>query len=210
MASEAVRLSGGVTAFLLAYNIDFFFSSRRRHTRWTGDWSSDVCSSDLLAAARERAGGILPVHAEALEQLHGGGVLYGGRSVERVRNVSPQSAGVGGAQSVAIRPSTMRMARSAAAATSGSWVAMTKGVPVAARRWRVIWSTVSPLFLSSLPGGSSMMMRTGRAARARATATRCCSPPGSWLGLLPRRWRRPTSVRISLARAEGLPVCLPT
>src|SRR5690348_15394530 len=28
----------------------FFFSSRRRHTRWTGDWSSDVCSSDLEAA----------------------------------------------------------------------------------------------------------------------------------------------------------------
>src|SRR5690348_17453765 len=29
--------------------IFFFFSSRRRHTRWTGDWSSDVCSSDLLS-----------------------------------------------------------------------------------------------------------------------------------------------------------------
>src|SRR5690348_14789191 len=29
----------------------FFFSSRRRHTRWTGDWSSDVCSSDLQVAA---------------------------------------------------------------------------------------------------------------------------------------------------------------
>src|SRR6266487_5845933 len=28
----------------------FFFSSRRRHTRWTGDWSSDVCSSDLYAS----------------------------------------------------------------------------------------------------------------------------------------------------------------
>src|SRR6266487_1395269 len=28
----------------------FFFSSRRRHTRWTGDWSSDVCSSDLAGA----------------------------------------------------------------------------------------------------------------------------------------------------------------
>src|SRR5690348_9909940 len=26
-----------------------FFSSRRRHTRWTGDWSSDVCSSDLVS-----------------------------------------------------------------------------------------------------------------------------------------------------------------
>src|SRR5690348_18086824 len=29
----------------------FFFSSRRRHTRWTGDWSSDVCSSDLHLAS---------------------------------------------------------------------------------------------------------------------------------------------------------------
>src|SRR5437762_11211050 len=28
----------------------FFFSSRRRHTSYSGDWSSDVCSYDLLAA----------------------------------------------------------------------------------------------------------------------------------------------------------------
>src|SRR5690242_21356092 len=28
----------------------FFFSSRRRHTRLTCDWSSDVCSSDLIEA----------------------------------------------------------------------------------------------------------------------------------------------------------------
>src|SRR5437763_10038154 len=28
----------------------FFFSSRRRHTRYIGDWSSDVCSSDLVVA----------------------------------------------------------------------------------------------------------------------------------------------------------------
>src|SRR5437870_13892722 len=28
----------------------FFFSSRRRHTRWPRDWSSDVCSSDLADA----------------------------------------------------------------------------------------------------------------------------------------------------------------
>src|SRR5256885_10353893 len=28
----------------------FFFSSRRRHTRLQGDWSSDVCSSDLRVA----------------------------------------------------------------------------------------------------------------------------------------------------------------
>src|SRR5215467_16039153 len=30
----------------------FFFSSRRRHTRLQGDWSSDVCSSDLRETAR--------------------------------------------------------------------------------------------------------------------------------------------------------------
>src|ERR1039457_1466837 len=29
------------------YMLFFFFSSRRRHTRLQGDWSSDVCSSDL-------------------------------------------------------------------------------------------------------------------------------------------------------------------
>src|SRR5256885_12270600 len=28
----------------------FFFASRRRHTRLQGDWSSDVCSSDLKRA----------------------------------------------------------------------------------------------------------------------------------------------------------------
>src|SRR3712207_6098590 len=32
----------------------FFFSSRRRHTRYWRDWSSDVCSSDLVAARRGR------------------------------------------------------------------------------------------------------------------------------------------------------------
>src|SRR5690606_39369348 len=33
----------------------FFFSSRRRHTRFSRDWSSDVCSSDLAAAQPYRA-----------------------------------------------------------------------------------------------------------------------------------------------------------
>src|SRR2546430_4495449 len=32
---------------LLAFTLFFFFSSRRRHTRFDCDWSSDVCSSDL-------------------------------------------------------------------------------------------------------------------------------------------------------------------
>src|SRR5690606_39894532 len=37
----------------------FFFSSRRRHTRFSRDWSSDVCSSDLGIERRVRALGTL-------------------------------------------------------------------------------------------------------------------------------------------------------
>src|SRR5690606_39595161 len=34
-------------SFLFFFFFFFFFSSRRRHTRFSRDWSSDVCSSDL-------------------------------------------------------------------------------------------------------------------------------------------------------------------
>src|SRR2546422_9594504 len=40
----------------------FFFSSRRRHTRCSRDWSSDVCSSDLS----------LPTHGDPPGQKTGG------------------------------------------------------------------------------------------------------------------------------------------
>src|ERR1017187_4938087 len=36
--------------------MSFFFSSRRRHTRYIGDWSSDVCSSDLCIAVAMETG----------------------------------------------------------------------------------------------------------------------------------------------------------
>src|SRR2546430_7168382 len=39
----------GVATRSLSVSLDFFFSSRRRHTRFDCDWSSDVCSSDLKA-----------------------------------------------------------------------------------------------------------------------------------------------------------------
>src|SRR5688500_20406477 len=43
----------------------FFFSSRRRHTRLQGDWSSDVCSSDLdVAIARLEGRDIVPAETE--------------------------------------------------------------------------------------------------------------------------------------------------
>src|SRR5688500_6421139 len=47
----------------------FFFSGRRRHTRLQGDWSSDVCSSDLRPAGRARAAA-----RRAADIRRGGGV----------------------------------------------------------------------------------------------------------------------------------------
>src|SRR5690606_39409434 len=38
----------------------FFFSSRRRHTRFSRDWSSDVCSSDLASEWRTARRMFLP------------------------------------------------------------------------------------------------------------------------------------------------------
>src|SRR5437763_13006937 len=36
-----------IVSLFIVFFFFFFFSSRRRHTRYIGDWSSDVCSSDL-------------------------------------------------------------------------------------------------------------------------------------------------------------------
>src|SRR5437879_12387261 len=45
----------------------FVFSSRRRHTRYIGDWSSDVCSSDLAASGG--GGSLASVSAGIAEAL---------------------------------------------------------------------------------------------------------------------------------------------
>src|SRR3712207_8643816 len=73
--------------------VGFFFSSRRRHTRYWRDWSSDVCSSDLgqapggpllrAAVADRRRPGRLPVRArrqpERLDQRDRKSVVEGKR-----------------------------------------------------------------------------------------------------------------------------------
>src|SRR5690606_40887477 len=60
------------------YSIFFFFSSRRRHTRFSRDWSSDVCSSDLPGLRSLQFGDSLKQLLDALrlcredlEMLHG-------------------------------------------------------------------------------------------------------------------------------------------
>src|SRR5688500_20234929 len=76
----------------------FFFSSRRRHTRLQGDWSSDVCSSDLnlktltvarslgsqLPAAQQRFDAVLKLaRTERLGEIIVGARLKARRSEER-------------------------------------------------------------------------------------------------------------------------------
>src|ERR1022692_5110503 len=51
----------------------FFFSSRRRHTRLQGDWSSDVCSSDLEPCD----GGSDGAYPTVSVAIGSGNVLYG-------------------------------------------------------------------------------------------------------------------------------------
>src|SRR5256885_2522919 len=62
----------------------FFFSSRRRHTRLQGDWSSDVCSSDLRAQQRQRPPHAL-VHGLVERQAYARDLLDGQPSAAQLR-----------------------------------------------------------------------------------------------------------------------------
>src|SRR5256885_4515668 len=59
----------------------FFFSSRRRHTRLQGDWSSDVCSSDLVlglhGAGSVRPDGARPPRHHGPGAPHRAGLQHG-------------------------------------------------------------------------------------------------------------------------------------
>src|SRR5256885_10026113 len=81
----------------------FFFSSRRRHTRLQGDWSSDVCSSDLaVGAVVDEVPQHVGVERQALGRQEGGGV---GREVEleqpgRARDDAAEARGLADRKSV--------------------------------------------------------------------------------------------------------------
>src|SRR3712207_7734589 len=72
LPTEQKRPPGSCSALCL-----FFFSSRRRHTRYWRDWSSDVCSSDLVRVIRgqrvaDDKSGVVADHGEPLvaERVH--------------------------------------------------------------------------------------------------------------------------------------------
>src|SRR5256885_8755116 len=76
MESGGCAASGMVVwwSYTRAVCFFFFFSSRRRHTRLQGDWSSDVCSSDLarrgVFGVTRRAGVAGDEAEEELRRLH--------------------------------------------------------------------------------------------------------------------------------------------
>src|SRR5690242_20823278 len=65
----------GCVAELVFLWFFFFFSSRRRHTRLTCDWSSDVCSSDLIGEGDFEELVRAFAHGGGVEEGAGGGGL---------------------------------------------------------------------------------------------------------------------------------------
>src|SRR5690606_3678848 len=70
----------------------FFFSSRRRHTRFSRDWSSDVCSSDLTDRSRAAALPGLGRSAGAAHRGDRGRVEAGGQGAADGRRGTPAAA----------------------------------------------------------------------------------------------------------------------
>src|SRR5688500_19376715 len=65
---ETVPMGGDKVVITIVVD-SFFFSSRRRHTRLQGDWSSDVCSSDLDDEREVDVGGREAAHRSLLDRL---------------------------------------------------------------------------------------------------------------------------------------------
>ena len=122
----------------------------------------------------------------------------------RRRTAPARTAPVPGPVS-SICPSRIRTARPAAAAISGSWVTMTIVWPSS---FSCLNSAVTAAVDSEsrFPVGSSAHTTAGRCTSARATATRCCSPPDSWPGRCRARSASPTRASVSRVLAR---TCLP-
>src|SRR5438105_305707 len=76
----------------ICFLVSFFFSSKRRHTRSTRDWSSDVCSSDLTS--RPKGGQQSAVNAEP-QLVDGLGVEPRARTHDRARTRRSEERRVG-------------------------------------------------------------------------------------------------------------------
>src|SRR6266436_8598715 len=66
---------------MVYYRIFFFFSSRRRHTRCSRDWSSDVCSSDLNPLPIRFVHEYNPRQVLKVDLVHDSGVGWNDRQI---------------------------------------------------------------------------------------------------------------------------------
>src|SRR5215813_8506763 len=127
-SSSSTRFPGGRCALGLyprsptcILGDNFFFSSRRRHTRCGRDWSSDVCSSDLDVAASAHG---IALGWEALGYLSG--AAFGTAAMTLVG----QNLGAGKPQS----------------ASHGGWVAFALGCAVMSFMGAVFYLLAEPMF----------------------------------------------------------------
>src|SRR3712207_9576502 len=71
--------------------IFFFFSSRRRHTRYWRDWSSDVCSSDLIKPLEDK----IVVQASEAETTTASGIVIPDTAKEKPQEGKVLAVGPG-------------------------------------------------------------------------------------------------------------------
>src|SRR5690606_36637607 len=86
------------------------------------------------------------------------------------------------ASSATRRSLSMRSWRPQREARCSSWVTSTRVVPASWLSAKSSSMIASPVWVSRLPVGSSANSSEGWVTNARASATRCCSPPESWRG----------------------------
>src|SRR5690606_38697081 len=162
----------------------------------------------LVDPLAEEVGGLGQLAAHVVAELGPGGRRRSEqrrRHHQRRRALPPAAVvpPVHQARSSTSPPSSMRSVRGMRAARSGLWVTISMVLPrsrfSSTRRSWISW----PVWESRLPVGSSARSTAGSSTMARASATRCCSPPDSSPGLWLRRWPRPTRSRMRRARASA-------
>src|SRR6266550_5292307 len=143
----------------LSFCFVFFFSSRRRHTRCSRDWSSDVCSSDLFLAKAELLE--VPVVGWGLKSLGVFGVRRGEGDRDALRQAR-RLARDGNLVAVHLEGTRQRFGHPGRMQPGGLMIALQEGVPVIPcgldtfgwspknrRKCAVVWG--EPMRLDGLP-----------------------------------------------------------
>ena len=145
-----------------------------------------IITAPVVACLTTPTGKPLPVpqRTETHDKAHAIAAVMGERSVSVQLPMDKLAALVTGCtlQAGTRRPASISNWRSQRAAMARSWVTSTRVVPASRFSSNIRAMTFSPVAKSRLPVGSSASSTSGRTTKARASATRCCSPPDRTLG----------------------------